>query len=90
MGVFVLAILAGLIPAAVAQRKGQSFVTWWIYGALIFIVALPHSLLLKKDSQELEGQMLSEGMGKCLFCDEMIKGDAMVCRYCQGAIIHSL
>ncbi len=48
MPLFLLAILLGLIPAAIAQSKGRSFVAWWLYGALLFIVALPHSLLIKK------------------------------------------
>jgi hypothetical protein len=35
-------VLIGLIPAAVASKKGRSFVLWWLYGSAIFIVALPH------------------------------------------------
>jgi uncharacterized membrane protein YeiB len=49
--VFIIAILIGLMPAYIAteKQKGLSFVGWWIYGAMIFIVALPHSLLLSRD-----------------------------------------
>jgi hypothetical protein len=43
MEIFVLAILIGLIPAAIAQSKGRSFAAWWFYGAMLFIVALPHA-----------------------------------------------
>jgi RNA polymerase subunit RPABC4/transcription elongation factor Spt4 len=39
--------LIGLIPAAIARRKGRSFVAWWIFGALAFIIALPAVLLVK-------------------------------------------
>ena len=45
-----IAVVIGLIPAAIAASKGRSFFAWWIYGALVFIVALPHALLLKKSS----------------------------------------
>lgn len=43
-----IAVFLGLIPAAIAANKGRSFIGWWVYGSLIFIVALPHSLLVKK------------------------------------------
>lgn len=83
MEVFIIALLIGLIPAFIAQGKGKSFILWWIYGALIFIAALPHSLIMKADQQSIEKQQLSEGMKKCAFCAEMIKQDAKVCRYCS-------
>ena len=31
----------GLIPAAIASGKGHSFGAWWLFGAALFIVALP-------------------------------------------------
>jgi hypothetical protein len=46
------AVALGCIPGAIAQGKGHSFVGWWIYGALLFIVALPHSLMLRRAAPE--------------------------------------
>ena len=45
----ILAILAvlGLIPAAIAQRKGRKFLDWWLFGAALFPIALVMALLIK-------------------------------------------
>ena len=78
----VFSIPLGLIPAFIAQDKGRSFVTWWVYGALIFIVAFPHSVIIKANHKIVKSEQLFESMKKCQFFVETIKQDAIVCRYC--------
>jgi hypothetical protein len=84
MEVLIFAVLLGLIPAAIAKNKGRSFGVWWFYGAMLFIVALPHALLMQPDMGAIERNRANSGEKKCPACAEMIKSEARVCRYCRA------
>jgi hypothetical protein len=86
MELFIMPVLLGLIPAYIAKRKGRSFGLWWLYGAAILIIALPHSLLIKPDSAALERRLSAEGMKKCPYCGESIEQDSSICRFCGRSL----
>jgi cytochrome c-type biogenesis protein len=52
---FVVLTILGLIPAAIASRKGRNFFDWWFFGTSLLPVALPASILLKPKAREPEG-----------------------------------
>lgn len=41
-----MAAVLGLIPAYIAKEKGYSFGLWWLYGWMLFIVAIIHAVCL--------------------------------------------
>jgi type IV secretory pathway TrbD component len=43
---FFLLVIA-LFPGLAAHNKGETFLKWYCYGVVIWIVAMPHSLILK-------------------------------------------
>lgn len=77
----ILILLMGLIPAMIALNKGHGFWKWWVFGSILFIAALPMSILLKP-IQRQETTQEANGMKKCLHCAETIRVEAVVCQFC--------
>lgn len=86
MEFLLIAVVLGLIPALIAQSKGRSFFAWWVYGALLFIVAFVHSLVIRKDVKTEERIMQEDGMTKCPLCAELIRKEAVKCKHCGSFI----
>lgn len=86
MHIFVLAVIIGLLPAYLAKQKGRDFFAWWFFGALLFIIALPASLLIEEDKEQIA---IQKGLIKCPKCAEYIKNEATVCRYCNHQLYSS-
>jgi hypothetical protein len=39
----------GLIPASIADLKQKNFWKWWLFGSLLFIIALPAAIIAKEN-----------------------------------------
>ena len=44
--VLIPAAFLAIIPGSIAQKKGRSFIGWWFYGWMLFVVALIHAIAL--------------------------------------------
>jgi hypothetical protein len=80
----VWAVVFGFIPAVIASNKGHNFFVWWLFGALLWIVALPCAIFLKPNESVLADE---RGEIKCPYCTEYIKPEAKICRYCHSTIV---
>lgn len=59
LGMLFFAAILGLIPGFIAKSKGYSFGAWWLYGFLIFIVAIIHVLVIP-NKKNIEQKVINE------------------------------
>lgn len=82
----IISAFLGLIPAFIAQSKGRPFLLWYIYGVLLFLVALIHSIVISKSDEQKNDELKSQGYKECPYCKELVKPGATVCPHCQRDI----
>ena len=77
------AIVIAIAVAVIAQFKGQKPVFWFLYGVVIWPVALAHILIKPKTPEAVAREAHTAGRRPCPYCAEMIMRQAQVCPYCQ-------
>ncbi len=85
IGLLIFWAILGAIVGAIAQSKGRGFGGWFVYGALVFPIALVH-ILLEPDERKEAAAWISMAQAAahrpCPWCAEPIKNAALVCRHC--------
>lgn len=81
--IVVILVICGL-AASVASRKGRSGVGYFALSTLCPPVGLVAALVAKPNEAEVEKKRLESGTERrCPFCAEVVKREAVVCRFCS-------
>lgn len=83
MELFAFWIIIGVIVALISTSKGRSGCGWFLYGLLLWPVALVHVLLVPPRPVAVDARARAEGRVPCPYCAEMIRPEARVCPHCQ-------
>lgn len=77
----------GLIAGVIASNKGRPGAGWLLLGILLGPFGILLALVVPADRRQLDAEALASGaMRKCSMCAELVRREALRCRYCGAEL----
>ncbi len=87
MEILLIWIICGVISAIVAGNKGRSGCAWFAMGIMLGPLGLIWALVMPSNRAGLEEQAIESGQyRKCPYCTELVRSEAVKCRYCGSEL----